>query len=221
MSKFKDESGNKFGRLTAISSYSKKSSSGKLRTYWVCQCDCGNTKHISADNLRKKDRVPSCGCFKSEFFSNNNSTHRLSGTRTYRSWSSARQRCTNPNDNNYAHYGARNITVCERWNSFEVFLNDMGEPPTLNHTIERIDVNGNYEPGNCKWATPKEQARNRTNTNLIEYNGKKMILTDWSKHLGIRLITLRKRINAGWPIEKVFSSSNYKYNSPKPLSPID
>ena len=175
MSHFKDETGKKYGRLTAINHYQKTSQNGKIRTYWVCICDCGNTKHICADNLRRKGRTPSCGCYKSEFFSKNTSTHRLTGTRVYRSWSSARQRCINPNDNNYIHYGARGIKICERWNSFEVFLKDMGNPPSLNHTIERIDVNGNYEPNNCKWATPKEQARNKTNTKFYEYKGKPKI----------------------------------------------
>lgn len=221
MSHFKDETGNKFGRLTAISHYSKRSPSGKMRTYWVCSCDCGNEKHILADSLRKKDRVPSCGCFKSEFFSNLNSSHRLSKTRVYRSWSSAKQRCINPNDTNYHQYGARGIKICDRWNSFENFLEDMGYPEIASLTIERIDVNGDYEPSNCRWATSKEQARNKTNTAFYEFDGKKMIITDWAEFLGIRVITLRKRLEMGWPIEKVLSKNNYKFNKPVPLSSFD
>lgn len=221
MSHFKDETGNKFGRLTAISHYSKRSLSGKMRTYWICKCECGKEKHISADSLRKKDSIPSCGCFKKEFFSNLNSSHRLSGTRVYRSWSSARQRCVNPNDTNYSQYGGRGVKMSEEWDSFEKFLLDMGYPESNNLTIERIDVNGDYEASNCRWATSKEQARNKTNTLFYEYQGKKMILTDWAEYLGIRIITLRKRIKAGWPIEKVFSNKNYNFNDPVPLSAIN
>ena len=220
MSHFKNETGNSYGRLTAISSYSKKSPSGKSRTYWICMCECGNTKHMLADNLRKKDRIASCGCYKSEFFSKLNSTHRLTGTRVWRSWESAKQRCLNPNDNNFPHYGARGIRICDRWSSFELFLEDMGYPPSTNHTIERIDVNGDYNPNNCKWATSKEQARNKTNNKLYEHDGKKMILVDWSKYLSIRLITLRKRLDANWPLDRVFSKNNFKYGRPVALSPI-
>ncbi|MFV5474977.1 hypothetical protein VXQ12_05770 [Acinetobacter baumannii] len=221
MSAFKDETGKKFGKLTAISHYRKNSQNGKSRTYWICECECGNAKHMMADNLRKKDRIPSCGCYKSEYFSNLNSSHKLSKTRVYRSWASAKQRCINPNDTNYHQYGARGIKICDRWNSFENFLEDMGYPETVSLTIERIDVNGDYEPSNCRWATSKEQARNKTNTTFYEFNGKKMIITDWEEFLGIRVVTLRKRLEMGWSIERVFSKNNHIFNKPVPLSSID
>lgn len=221
MSAFKDETGKKFGRLTAISHYTKTSPNKKSRTYWICECECGNIKHMMADNLRKKDRTPSCGCYKSEYFSNLNSSHKLSKTRVYRSWASAKQRCTNPNDTNYHQYGARGIKMCDRWNSFELFLDDMGCPEFMNFTIERIDVNGDYELSNCRRATPMEQARNKTNTVLYEFGGRKMIITDWAKYLDVRVITLRKRLEMGWPIDKVLSKNNHKFNKPTPLSSID
>lgn len=101
--------------------------------------------------------------------------------------------------------------MSKEWDTFENFLRDMGYPPDNNHTIERIDVNGNYEKNNCKWATPAEQARNRRNSRFYEYQGKKMILKDWANELNVNEITLRYRIKRGWPIEKIFNTKNYNY----------
>jgi hypothetical protein len=114
-------------------------------------------------NLRSGD-VRSCGCLQREIIARRNRTHghsvRGAETPTYRSWKAMHTRCTNPNPSTWAHYGGRGIEICERWRSFESFLEDMGERPE-GTSIDRIDVDGNYEPGNCRWATPTEQRANR------------------------------------------------------------
>lgn len=215
MSKFKDETGIKHDLLTPIAYKSIKTKSGKRRIYWDCICDCGGHITLEASALRRTDRFHSCGCYARLMVSKANSTHRLTGTRVYRSWSSARQRCNNPSDTNYKNYGGRGITMCERWNKFENFLADMGYPPSENHTIERIDVNGNYEPENCRWDTPVEQARNRRSSKYYEFSGKKMILKEWSEYLNVKEMTLKYRLKNGWPIEKVFSQNNHKFKTRK------
>ena len=118
-----------------------------------------------------------------------------------------KQRCFNPNNTYYLNYGGRGIIVCDHWkNSFENFYADMGVCPS-GHTLDRIDVNGNYEPGNCKWATQTEQARNRTNNHLITFNEKTQTISAWAKELGFADETLRSRITKyNWPIEKALTT---------------
>lgn len=118
------------------------------------------------------------------------------------------QRCTNPNDKRYKNYGGRGITVCKRWrNSFEKFLEDMGEPPTKEHSIDRINNNGNYCKSNCRWVTRKEQNRNKRNNRLITYKGKTQCLIEWAEEYNINYDTLWCRIyKYGWPIEKALTT---------------
>lgn len=125
--------------------------------YWNCVCDCGKETIVAGMNLRN-DHTKSCGCFHLDAVR----THGLARTKTYISWISMKTRCSNKNDKyKYGIYGGRGITICDRWlNSFENFLEDMGKRPK-NHTLDRIDSTGNYEPDNCRWATPLQQARNR------------------------------------------------------------
>lgn len=149
MSFFQDITGQRFGRLIVLSLY-RRGSSG-VHSRWLCLCDCGQTRVASGSSL-KRGRTTSCGCGRI--------THGSWGSPTYRSWHMMLQRCTNPRNTHYAYYGGRGITVCERWLKFENFLADMGERP-LGTSIDRIDVDGNYEPGNCRWATPKQQMNNR------------------------------------------------------------
>ena len=113
-----------------------------------------------------------------------------------------RTRCLNPNDRYYANYGGRGIQVCERWlHSFENFLQDMGKKPTINHTLDRIDPDGNYCPENCRWATQLEQANNRTNTRMVTHNGETKSLGDWSRELGVKYFTLYSRLKRHGSIE--------------------
>ena len=149
--------GDKYHRLTIISRVPAKGN-----TRWLCRCDCGNQVEVASRHLRS-GRTKSCGCLNREQIAAVNKTHGMFGTKTYTTWASMIQRCTNPKAKQFEDWGGRGITVCERWRSFENFLADMGEKPE-GMTLERIDVNGNYEPGNCKWATWQEQRLNRRDT---------------------------------------------------------
>lgn len=132
-------------------------------------------------------------------------THGMSGTSTYRSWVSMVQRCTNPNNGRYSSYGGRGITVCDRWLSFLNFDEDMGERPEGKSIDRYPDVNGNYEPSNCRWATPKEQGCNRRNNRLIEFGGKTATLSQWAEQIGIPRETLLSRLDRGWDLKRALN----------------
>lgn len=126
-----------------------------------------------------------------------------SSTKEYVCWTNMLHRCKS---SNYKYYAARGIRVCNRWMRFENFLTDMGRAPSKKHSIDRIDVNGDYEPGNCRWATNAEQGRNKRSNRLVSFDGKTMIVADWAKHLGISRDTLVWRLNSGWSLDRALSS---------------
>lgn len=158
-----DLSGMKFGRLTVLHRVPAPSSTTSRSVFWMCTCDCGKN-HITSTNSIRVGDSKSCGCLRNEQNAVASLKHgyAIKGhTPEYRSWAHMIQRCYNPNNDSYCYYGARGITVCPRWrNSFENFLQDMGRKPDPLLTIERINVNGNYEPGNCIWIPRSEQPKN-------------------------------------------------------------
>jgi len=152
-----DMLGQKFGRLTVLSR--AESIKGSLQWCWRCECDCGAVLVVRGGALRTGN-TKSCGCLQIEACRTHGHAGRGGNSPTYNTWIMIAQRCGNPAAPNFKYYGGRGITVCERWRSFENFLADMGErPPGL--TLDRENNNGNYEPGNCRWATRKEQIANR------------------------------------------------------------
>lgn len=167
--RFIDLTGRRFGRLTVVRRVEDRvTPSGRRIAQWLCYCECGGQCVVQGWNL-SRGLTRSCGCYAREQHVKRGQTmnlkhghnRRKAVSPEYQSWRSMIQRCENPNAYDYARYGGRGITVCERWRScFENFLADMGPRPSPQHTLDRIDPNRNYEPGNCRWATKAEQSRN-------------------------------------------------------------
>ena len=167
----------------------------------LCICDCGKTVNHSISRFRNIS-FKSCGCMIDSKDTVGNVIHGGYGTPEYRSWRGMISRCENPKMPSWPNYGAIGISVCERWRkSFSNFLLDMGKRPTKAHSLERINVRGNYEPTNCKWATIKEQNRNRTDNRFIEVFGKRMCVSAAAELYGVNHGRLYNRIYNGWPPE--------------------
>lgn len=124
----------------------------------------------------------------------------------YKAWGHMKERCYNSNCVNYKNYGARGITLCDRWKDFINFYQDMGTKPSNKHSLERIDNNGNYEPNNCKWATRGQQLRNKRSNRILRFKNKSMVLTDWAFYLKMPYSTLAMRLKRGWTVERALSS---------------
>lgn len=171
--------GLRFGRLVVKTTTAERKRPNEQM--WVCVCDCGN-ETIAPSNRLMSGRVKSCGCLWVDSIT----THGYSRTRTYRIWVKMQQRCGNPNYKGvWENYGARGISVCARWREFENFIADMGEAPAW-ASIDRIDVNGNYEPGNCRWADRKGQSRNTRRNRYVEFEGERLVISDAIKILKSR-----------------------------------
>jgi hypothetical protein len=196
-------SGEVYGRLTVLREVEPRMS-GKQRQRCVeCRCECGEVGIYRLYTLRNGN-TRSCGCFSREVAGRGCVTHGCSSTPEYGIWSGMRRRCTNSRDAAWRNYGGRGISVCQRWEeSFEAFLEDMGRRPSEKHSLDRIDVNGNYEPSNCRWATAKEQMRNTRVNYLVEHDGEVKCISEWAEQYDIAPNVLYSRlVKLGWTFEK-------------------
>ena len=187
----------KVGRLTIIK---RGYNIGKCAAYW-CECECGNCKLIRGTFLRL-GQTTSCGCLQRELIRERKTKHghtKFGGyvSPTYKSWTNMRRRCRE-----FYNYTSKGIVVCERWNSYENFLSDMGERPK-GMTLDRIDNTKGYYKDNCRWATPREQANNQSNNARLEYKGETHTLAEWSRLLGISYEVIKSRYKRRMPVDKV------------------
>jgi hypothetical protein len=185
--------GDVFGRLTVLS---------RAGQTYTCRCQCGTITTVWKYSLLK-GATRSCGCIVREM----KTTHGQAAPRTneYHIWQGMIQRTTNPHHQYWPMYGGRGIGVCEDWKDFSAFFAALGKRPSRRHSLDRLDNLKGYEPGNVVWATPRQQNRNMRTNRWIEYNGQRLILTDWAVQTGINVATLRKRLRNGWTLEEAFT----------------
>ena len=189
-------SGQELGHIRVI----RRSDNRGAHTYWLCKCVCGKEWEVRGSLIQRRI-IESCGC-KSKSIK-----HNMWKTREFAAWQTMVARCENENVKNYPNYGGRGIKVCHRWRkSFKNFISDMGRRPTSRHSLDRINNDEDYSPTNCRWATPKEQGRNRRTNNLITIDGETKTLTDWMEVYGISKGGVHYRVKRkGWTYEKALT----------------
>lgn len=196
--------GKKFGKLTVLGP-SHKDSRGEWR--WRCQCECGNISVVAGYKLRS-GHTTSCGCVQSAWRKRGPThTHGMTNTRLYNTWCNMKARCSNTKNYEYHAYGGKGVRVCPDWSKFEAFYEwaiANGYEDGL--TIDRIDVNGDYSPDNCRWATQAVQSLNRTDNHLVTAFGKTQTIKEWADEYGLKYDTLERRLNGyHWPAERAIS----------------
>lgn len=207
MAKFEDLTGQKFGRLTVI----KRAENSKCgRTRWLCKCECGNYKDVQSIHLKNK-KILSCGCLAIENTIKRNSSHNLSKIRMYKIYHGMKQRCYNSKNPEYHNYGGRGIIICNEWldkeDGFINFYNwaiQNGYSKDL--SIDRIDVNGNYEPSNCRWADEKIQSNNKRCSHYITYKNETHTMKEWCEELNLKYGIVKSRIYRNWTPEEAFET---------------
>lgn len=194
------QTGQRFGRLTVVS---KDHTNSHGEVVWKCQCDCGNTTYTTGHYLTH-GHTQSCGCLVSDRAREVNLTHGETHSKLYRAYTNMMTRCYNPKYKYFHAYGGRGIAVCDEWKgeggyeNFSKWAKANGFSPEL--TFDRADVNGDYSPSNCRWATMKQQQNNRTNNLRIEYNGEVKTLSEWADHLGVNYAKLQRMLHRNVPI---------------------
>lgn len=182
-------SGQRFGRLIVSEKVGQTLSGNAI---WKCLCDCGKTKNVDSNNLRR-GAVKSCGCLAKETASALHLRHGMTGTKVHKAWLAMLYRCNNPNCEFYKNYGGRGIRV--EFQSFEEFYAEIGDPPSSRHSVDRYpDNNGNYATGNVRWATMAEQRRNSRQNHVLNHEGKDQVIADWAEETGLHKSTIRSRI---------------------------
>lgn len=201
MGKLQNLTGKTVGQIQVIELYGRSGSGRNLVTLWLCKCLNCNREFTSKTGSINSGSV---GCLPCSHKANE--THGMWTSKEYRSWQCIRQRCYNPNHHNYKLYGARGIVVCDSWrDSFESFFEDMGYAPSKNHTIDRIEVNGNYEKSNCRWATMKEQSNNKRNNTYLTFKGETLTQKQWCERLGLKESTVHNRLLDGMSVEEALT----------------
>ncbi len=203
--------GDKFHRLTILK-VKTDTFNAKRQFYPNClvQCDCDVTKEVNRGNV-SRGLTKSCGCLFKEVMSDANGTHRMSNCPEYGVWLSMKSRCKHKSQVSFRNYGGRGIKVCDRWQSFEKFYSDMGERPSPDHQIERLDNDGDYEPGNCTWVLRKAQCRNRRSNRKIMFRGETKTLVEWCEIMEIDYNMVEQRLRVlHWSPERALTEpSNY------------
>lgn len=201
--------GQKYGRLVALRCVGKDPYNQKK---WQFLCDCGQETVATATNVRH-GRTRSCGCLYKETRAYKGSprdgartTHNLSGAPEYHVWVSIKQRCLNSKEPGFRFYGGRGIKVCERWMRFEHFYADMGPRPSPELSIDRINNDGDYEPGNCRWATSKQQKRNQRRNRIVTHDGRQMTIAEACELTGMTHALVSERLKRGWSTERALSA---------------
>lgn len=191
--------GKRFGMLVAIEEMPKRNG---MRV-WRLKCDCGGERTTLQKDFASGGKMRSCGCANRPF-----RTHGLTNTPEYRHWVNMVSRCETPSSTGFAHYGGRGIKVCERWRSnFQHFYEDMGPRPAAGYSVDRIDVNGHYEPGNCRWATQTEQSRNTRVNHLVSVDGQTLTLAGAAENAPVPYNTVLYRLKRGWSPEDAVTLS--------------
>lgn len=203
----KFEIGNRYGRLTVVGWGGRADGGHRM---WRCRCDCGTEKEVRGRYLRK-GIVVSCGCARREQalkmgHGTRRHGHAVAETAEYKAWSNAKSRCLNPRHRQFANYGGRGITVAAEWlNDFPAFLAHIGPKPGRGYTLERIENERGYEPGNVRWATMREQINNTRANRIVEVQGQRMTLAQAIRLLGLKSSTVRQRLANGWPMERALA----------------
>lgn len=201
----KDITGQKFNQLTVVRFIGRKYP-GNSNLYWECDCDCGNRVEVNRNNLMTGavKRCKDCGRLNT---TKAHTKHSKSYTKEHHTWRHILDRCHNSSNQSYRLYGERGITVCDEWrNSFEAFYSHVGDAPSPKHSLDRIDNNKGYQPGNVRWATAKQQSRNNRRNRVLTMNGKSMCLAEWSEVTGIGATVISRRLSIGWDVEKTLTT---------------
>jgi hypothetical protein len=191
----------KYGRFTLTGS--------RKGCHVECRCDCGTVKIVHLKKLQD-GVIKSCGCLLKEKAAQRviarNTRHGLSKSPEYSVWAAMLRRCRRPNENSFSRYGGRGISVCVRWLDFANFIADMGRRPSSDYSLERINNDGNYEPGNVRWATAKDQARNRRSSSFLTFNGRTATIAEWAERTGLTSQQIAGRLSRqGWSVERTLT----------------
>jgi hypothetical protein len=203
--------GQKIARLTVLE---RVPNDRFNRACWLCRCDCGR-ELVVATNALRTGNTRSCGCLMrdraAQICTWRNTSHGESGSPEHVAWLAMKERVRNPNHRQFHNYGGRGIKVCDRWlNSYENFLADVGRKPTRKHTLDRIDVDGDYEPGNVRWATLAEQQSNKTTNVFVSAFGERLTVSQWARKTGVGRHNISNRLKAGWtPEQAVMTPAKY------------